>query len=98
MQKQSHFKNSLPQDIAVFNEHNSTKLKDWLTDIEMAADLSSESRTKLAKVKSKGLTCTLITEAITSKISWDKIKDLLQLKLCYAEIHTYTSQFMEIQQ
>ena len=53
--------NSLLQDIAVFNEHDSTKLEDWLTDIEMAADLTSESRSRLAKVKSGGLTHTFIT-------------------------------------
>ena len=52
----------------------------------------------LAKAKSRGLTCTLVTEAINSDISWDEIKDLLQLKLCNADIHTYTSHFMEIQQ
>ena len=83
--------NSLLQDIPVFNEHDSTKLEDWLTDIEMAADLTSESRARFAKVKSRGLACTLVTEAITSNKSWDEIKDLLQLKLCNANIHTYTS-------
>ena len=69
--------NSLPQDIAVFNEHDSTKLEDWLTDIEMAADLTSESRAMLTKEKSRGLMHTLVTEAITSNNSWDEIKDLL---------------------
>ena len=34
-QKQS---NLTLQDIPVFNEHDPTKFKDWLTDIEMAAD------------------------------------------------------------
>ena len=42
--------------------------------------------------------CTLVTEAISSSKSWDEIKDLLRLKLCNADIHKYTSQFMEIQQ
>ena len=37
-------------------------------------------------------------EAINSDKSWDKIKDLLWLKLCNVNIHTYTSPFMEIQQ
>ena len=76
-QKQSNLTNSLLQDITVFNEHDSTKLGDWLTDIEMAADLTSESRAKLAKAKSRGLTCTLVIEAITSNKFWDKKKDLL---------------------
>ena len=76
-QKQSNLMNSLLQDIAVFNEHDSTKLEDWLMDIKMAADLTSKSRAKLAKVKLRGLTCTLVTEAITLNKSWDDIKDLL---------------------
>ena len=62
------------------------ELEEWLTDIETAADLTSESRAKLAKVKSRGLTCTLVTEAINSDKSWDEIRDLLQLKLCNADI------------
>ena len=51
-------------------------------DIETAGDLSAESRTKLAQAKSKGLTCTLITEALTSGKCWDDIKDLLCLMIC----------------
>ena len=77
MQKQSNLMTSLLQDIPVFIEHNSTKLEYWFTDIEMAADLTSESRTRLAKAKSRGFTCTLVTEAITSNKSWDEIKNLL---------------------
>ena len=37
-------------------------------------------------------------EAINSEKSWDEIKDLLWLKLCNANIHTFTSCFMGIQQ
>ena len=37
-------------------------------------------------------------EAINFDKSWDEIKDLLWLKLYNANIHTYTSCFMEIQQ
>ena len=37
-------------------------------------------------------------EAINSDKSWDEIKGLLCLKLCNANIHTFTSCFMEIQQ
>ena len=49
-----------------------------------------ESRTKLAQAKSKGLTHTLITEAITSEKSWEDIKDLLQLKYVTAiSTHPY---------
>ena len=42
-QKQTNLTNSLLQDIAIFNEHNSTKLEEWLMDIETAADLTNES-------------------------------------------------------
>ena len=90
--------NTLIQDIPIFNGNDSTQLEDWLVDIETAADLSAESRTKLAQAKSKGLTCTLITEALTSGKCWDDIKDLLHLKLCNSDIHTSVSCFMEIQQ
>ena len=41
MQKQSNLMNSLLQDIAVFNKHDSTKLEDWLTDIETTANLTT---------------------------------------------------------
>ena len=67
-------------------------------DKETAAHLTIECQAKLVKAKSRGLTCTLVMEAIYSDMSWDKIKDLLWLKLCNANIHTYTSCFMEIQQ
>ena len=49
MQKEANLTNSLLQDIPVFNEHNSTKLEDWLTDIKMAAELIGKSRARLAK-------------------------------------------------
>ena len=78
--------------------HDTTLLEDWLVDIETAADLTMESRTKLVQAKSKGLTHTLITEAITSGKSWEDIKDLLQLKICKPDIHTSICHFMEIQQ
>ena len=76
-QKQTNLTNSLLQDILVYNGHDTTQLEDWLVDIETAADLTAEIRMKLAQAKSKSLTCTLITEAITSGKSWDDIKDLL---------------------
>ena len=97
-QKQTNLTNSLLQDITVCNEYYSTKLEDWLTDIETAADLTSKSQAKLAKAKSRGLNHTLVTEAINSEKSWKKMKDLLCLKLCNANIHTCTSHFMDIQQ
>ena len=77
MQKQSNLTNSLLQDIPVFIEHNSTKLKQCLTDIDTAADLTSKIRARLVKVKSRGLNHTLVTEAITLNKSCDEIKVLL---------------------
>ena len=59
-QKKANFANTLIQDIPIFNGSNSTWLEDWLVDIEVAANLTDESRTKLAQAKSKGLTHTLI--------------------------------------
>ena len=76
-QNQTNVTTSLLQDIPVFNGHDTTHLEDWLVDMETAADLTAESRTKLAQAKSKGLPCTLITEAIMSGYSTDDIKDLL---------------------
>ena len=97
-QKQTNLANSLLQDMTVFNEYDPTKLEDWLMDIETAADLTNESQAKLAKVNSGGLTSTLVMEAINSGKSWEAIKDLLWLELCNANIHTYASCFMDIQQ
>ena len=88
-QKQMNLTISLLQDIIVFNS-----LEQWLMDIETAADLTNESWAKHTKAKSRGLTLTLVN----SGKSWDEIKDLLTLKLCNANIHTYISHFMEIQQ
>ena len=90
--------NTLLQDITIFNGNNSSQLKGWLIDIKTASDLTSESRTKLAQAKSKGLIQTLILEALSSDKNWDEIKGLLHLKICNLDIHTSVSCFMEIQQ
>ena len=66
--------------------------------METAANLPSESRAKLVQAKSKGLTHTLITEALNLDKCWEEIKDLLCLKICNSDIHTSVSHFMEIQQ
>ena len=67
-------------------------------DIETAATLLAENRTNLAQAKSKVLSCTLITGALTSGKCWDDIKDLLCLKICNSDIHSSVGCFMEIQQ
>ena len=64
-QKQTNFTTSLIQDVLIFTGHDPTLLEDWLTDKETVSSLTLESRTKLSQAKSKGLTCTLITEVIT---------------------------------
>ena len=97
-QKHTNFVNTLIQDISIFTGNDSTQLEDWLVEIETTADQSAESRTKLAQAKTKGLTHTLITEALTSGKCWDDIKDKLHLKLCNMDIHTSVSCFMDIQQ
>ena len=97
-QKRTSFVNSLLQDITILNGNNSSQLEDWLTEIKTASDLTGKSRTKLAQAKSKGLICTLISEALTSNKTWDEIKGSLCLKICNSDIHMSVSCFMEIQQ
>ena len=54
IQKQINLTNLLLQDTAIFNEHDSIKLEEWLTDLERAANLTSESHAQLVKAKSRG--------------------------------------------
>ena len=98
LHEKSTFTNTLLQDITIFNGSDSSQLENWLIDVETAADLTSQSRTKLAQAKYKGLTDTLISEAQDLDKSWVEIKDLLHLKICTLDIHTSVSHFMEIQQ
>ena len=86
------------QDIPTFNGSDSTQLEDLLVDTETSANLTDESRTKLAQAKSKGLNQTLIIEALTSGKCWEEIIDLFHLKICNSDIHTSVSHFMDIQQ
>ena len=97
-QKQTTFANMLLQYITIFNGSDSSQLEDWLIDVETTANFTGESRTKLTQAKSKGLTHTLIMEALNLDKSWEEIKDLLHLKLCNLDIHTLVSCFMENQQ
>ena len=86
------------RDIPTFDGQDSSKLEDWFTDIETAADILNESQTCLAEAKSCGPTHMLIHEATETGKCWGEIKGILKLKLCNANIHTYSSHFMEIQQ
>ena len=45
-QKKTSLESSLLQDIPILNGQDSSQLEDWLTDIEMASELTGESRTK----------------------------------------------------
>ena len=86
------------QDIPTFYGQDSSKLEDWFMDIEAATDVLTESCTHLTEAKSHFLIHTLICEALQAGKCWDENKGILRLKLCNANIHTYTSCFMEIQQ
>ena len=86
------------QDIPTLNGQDSSQLKDWLTDIETASELTGQNRTKIAQAKSKGLVRILISEVLTAQKTWEEIKDSLQLKISNADIHTSISCFMDIQQ
>ena len=97
-QKKTSLESSLLQDILTLNGQDSSQLEDWLTDIETDSELTGESRTKLAQVKSKGLVRTLISEALMAQKNWEEIKDSLHLKISNADIHTSISHFMDIQQ
>ena len=77
--KENHFCKHTTTRYNNFNGSNSSQLENWFIDVETAANLTNESRTKLAQKKSKGLTCLLITEALNSDKSWEEIKDLLHL-------------------
>ena len=87
-QKKTSLENTLLQDIPILNGQDPSQLEDWLTDIERAAELTNESRTKLAQAKSCGLVRTLISEALTAQKSWDEIKDSLHLKI--SDVQTFT--------
>ena len=95
-QKKTSLESSLLQDIPTLNGQDSSQLGDWLTDIEIASELTGESRTKLAQAKSRGLVRTLISEALTSQKILEEIKDSLHLKISNADIHTSISHFMDI--
>ena len=97
-QKKTSLESSLLQDIPTLNGQDSSQLEDWLMDIEIASELTGESRTKLAQAKSKGLVRTLISEALTAQKNWEEIKDSLKLKISNTDIHTSISHFMDIQQ
>ena len=96
--RESNHTTTMLQDMPTFDGQASSKLKAWFMDIETTTDILTESHTHLAEAKSSGITHTLIHEATKTGKCWDEIKGILRLKLCHANIHTYTSRFMEIHQ
>ena len=88
---------TLLHDIPTFNGQDTSKLEDWFMDTETTTDIFTESHTCLGEAKSHGLACTLICQALQAGKSWDEIRGFLRLKLCNANIYTYTSHFIEIQ-
>ena len=66
-QKKTSLESSFLQEIPTLNGQDSSQLEVWLTDIEMASELTGERRTKSAQTKSRGLVRTLISEALTSQ-------------------------------
>ena len=76
-QKKTSLESSLLQDIPTLNGQDSSQLEDWLTNVEMASELTGEGRTKIAQAKSQGLVRTLISEALTAQKTWEEIKDSL---------------------
>ena len=98
IQREANITITLLQHIPTFNRQDSSKIVDWFMDIETSTDILTDSCPPLAEAKSCGLTHTLICEALQAGKCWDKIKGILRLMLCNANIHTFTSCFMEIQQ
>ena len=96
-QKKTSLESSLLQDIPTFNGQDSSQLEDWLTDIEIASELTGESRTKLAQAKSRGLLRTYIRSLNFTKKLGRKLRTLY-LKISNTDIHTSISHFMDIQQ
>ena len=96
--RESNLTMTMLQDIPTCDGQDSSKLEDWLMDIETTTDILTENHTCLAKTKSHGLTCTLTCEATHTGKCSDDIKGILRLKICNANIHTYASHFIEIQQ
>ena len=89
---------SLLLDIPTFDGQDPSKLEDWLMYPETAADILTESHTHLIEAISHGLNHTFLCEALQAEKCWEELKGILQLKLCNANIHIYTSCFKELHQ
>ena len=97
-QRESKLTTNMLQDIPTFDRQDSSKFEDWFMDIETAAETQTRSPMCLTEANSHGLTCTVIHKATQTGKCWHEIKGTLRMKLCNANIHTYTSRFMEMEQ
>ena len=97
-QRESNLTTTMFQDIATFDGQDFSKVEDWFMDIQTTTETLTESCIHLAEAKLCGLTQTLTHEATQTGKCWAEIKGIMRLKLFKANIHTYTSGFMEIQQ
>ena len=98
-QRESNLATTKLQDIPTFDGQDSAKLEDWFMGTETIAHILTESHTHTpgwGQIMWPNLN-THLQGPQTAKC-WNEIKGILRLKLCNANIHTYTSQFMEIQQ
>ena len=95
IQREANLTMTLLQDIPMFDGQDSSKLENWFINIETATDILTESHTCLAEVQSHDLSCTLICKALQAGECWDKVKNILRLKICNANITAYTSCFMD---
>ena len=75
-QKQTNLTNSLLQDMLVLNGQDATQLEDCLVDIETAADLTAESRTKLAQAKSKSFSIYLKSQKLSHQVNLGTISKM----------------------
>ena len=87
---------SVLNNIDTFDGKQGHKLDDWLADVENAAAIVEEDEVVVAKGKARGLAQDLIKEHENQP--WPHIKEQLRNHLNNANIHTYTTRFMEIQQ
>ena len=73
-QRQMSLTTSVLQNIHTFDDWDTTKFEDWLSDIETAVDNLKENHAHLAKSKSHRLTNTLVCKNTSSleKLRWHK--------------------------
>ena len=97
-QRESNLTITMLQDIPTFDMKDSLNLEDRFMDIETTTDILTESHMCLTEARLCCLIHMLICDSTQTGKCWNEIKGILRLKICNANIHTYTSPFIEIQQ